>query len=169
MQIAPLKQFLCDTCGGLIVMPEQGIVTWAEPDFSQGAERIKGPHGFRIVHVGTLGPMGRSCIKMMYDKVPASAPLVEATGQEAVNFWRARMIDVLLDADQIDADRYNELDVLLMRLTMPHYEAARAYLSQAWQDGYFDQMPLFDQFRQATLRELIKTYAPQPIRNQDVG
>jgi len=162
--LKPLEQFICDSCGEVIEKPEDGWVEWLyEKNEETGFSKNR---GFKIVHHSPRSPLntgirGVNCYH--YNNIPNRSDnhLTYFLGVNGLVELYAK-----LDPGEAFADE-KELPMVLnlreyvnfmRRLTIPYYEEARKYWSDATNDGYFNGANEIWTFLPDNLRTLIEQY-----------
>ena len=144
----PLKEWICDTCGGVIQSPEQGWLEWLKLEADNGSYLAS---GFRIVHHFLYSPNKKSkegCYQ--HGPIAASMHLNEYTGADGLNY----LLEMLRGGGsgrEIAVANLDEFIEIVRRLQIPHYEEARRYQSS------IDLRRGF----QADLREIINEHEPE--------
>ena len=121
--LEPLKQFICDKCGGLIKSPRDGWVEWLE----QGDDTMyNSQYGFKIVHANP------KCYFYPAPEYPGSnsTPLTHFTG-EGGYIWLLCFLDLgpllMKNYKGSRVKDMREFVELMRRLTLPYYEEVRRY------------------------------------------
>ncbi|MFC1972063.1 hypothetical protein ACFLVE_01490 [Chloroflexota bacterium] len=141
MKLIPLKQWICDSCGGIIEKPEDGWLEWYSKESVES--------NFRIVH------HNRSC---MYDDLRKHNILVSdlnltdviGTHGLANSLFRIELSEKGVDKIQ-DLKEFVEI---LRRLHVPYWEEARLYWDRALKEGFHDGCD----FGENTLRSIIEEF-----------
>lgn len=152
MILEPLKQWICDTCGQIIVKPEDGYV--------QFNRDINGQYDdFIIVHHATTSPLRGTNRKNCY-KYDSDCDLESFLGHHG-------LVEVL---SFIDAGPYHLPDFSLRvsnirkwadfvkRLQLPYYEQARMFWNRASSDGYFGDSNEIYIYTPGNLKRMIEHY-----------
>jgi hypothetical protein len=147
MQLIPLQQWKCDTCGQIIDGPQAGWVEWlAGPTAGTKA------HGFRVVH------NSNRCQYPSTGRV-RDMHLIHLTGSDGLATLLALLAPGGRTGDRergvADLDEWGEL---VRRLHVPHYEEARQYWSDADADSFFAGMEARLIYSQATLKSILSQY-----------
>jgi hypothetical protein len=159
MELEPLQQWICDTCGEIIAAPGDGYLEWVTDDELHARD-------FRIVHHKPKSPRRgpEGCYRHGKDPGRQDMHLDEFVGADGL----AHLL-TLLDLGQVDPDdsgpqvkSTRELAEVIRRLHVPRYEEARLYWSEATQDGYFAGANEVWPYLQDTLNGIIERYRPQP-------
>jgi len=133
MQLKPLEQWICDTCGEVIKCPEDGYVQFKKGD--------KGGHDdFIIVHHLAVSPRKGNNKNGCY-QYNADSDLKSYLAVDGL----ARLL-ALVDPGEHKCDELKHPNTgnfrkwvdFVRRLQLPYYEEARLYWSEAEQDGFFD-------------------------------
>lgn len=155
MKLAPLKQFICDTCGKVINAPEEGLVEMIYNEelhytrFTVVHHRVWSPRrpydnceqGLACDHLDNfLGPKGLSAFLAMLDPGPHIKKQCESPH---------RVVNI---REWVDVVR---------RLHLPYYEEARQFFAEAMEEGYFVGENELSMFVPTNLRELIMEYSPE--------
>lgn len=156
----PLKEFVCDFCGGMINSPEEGYLEWIEPL----GEPLHLAREFKVVHQSHFSPLkksGRDCYHHTNQRGRADLQLSEFVGQAGMS----RLLN-FLDAGPMFIPDYKasriknmrEFVELLRRLTIPYYEEARLHWVVAETDGFFQGVSSVKAYFPSTLQLLIYRY-----------
>lgn len=161
----PLKQWICDTCGELIPLPEAGYVEWLD----DGAEL--GARDFYVVHHGPASPKHPQghCYQHEDHKDRRDLPVDRFLGDAGLSY----LLSFLDHGKEFDPKGKHPPRVkggnrewveLVRRLHLPYFEEARQYFNEAKADGMIgDYGP--DQFYDAEiLKGVIKQYRKQRDR-----
>ncbi len=150
MKLKPLKQWICDTCGGIIEKPEDG---WWEY-----IHHIKGNliDGFHIVHYGNM----RDC----YYNEQALRKENKSVGSMHLDHMLTssgygHMLHWLELSQQVQGKTKDHFDMqdyinIMRRLYLPYWEEARLYWERAFKDGFHDACC----FSENDLVRIIKEY-----------
>lgn len=149
----PLKQFICDKCGGLIEKPEDGYVIWREDNESKLCDIHIVHHNFRddegIKHgcdndrsyplsdslEGFLGTRGLVELLALVDP-----------GPYFVREYKERI-----------SDKRSFLE-FFRRVQIPYYEEARIYWNRARSEGFFADINEIGIYSPEFLKALIEQY-----------
>ena len=152
------QQFYCDHCGGLIHSPEEGWVEFLSEPNGIGRRYF----GFRIVHIAGSSNKGGDCLKNFRARNGASIELSLLTSKAGIS----ELLDLLDEGDVLDPvylggsiKDMREFVELFRRITIPYYEQARQYWSQALEDSWFDSNNLDGIYGEETLKHLICEYS----------
>ena len=119
MKLKRLKQWICDTCGGIIEQPEDGWFEWH-------SDNVTGLHsGFRIVHHRVDCMYDRQTLDQQ-NKMDASQPLIQLVGSDGLG----SLLNIMALPRNIHAYKRVDSDGLLeiiRRLHLPYWEEARLY------------------------------------------
>ena len=142
--LKPLEQFICDTCGQIIEKPEHGWVEWESK--IEGDPPRQEQWGFKIVHHSPHSPLkgehkrDGGCYHYTHSSHRSDLHLTDFLGDN-------QMPELLsfLDVGPYHDPDYSGPSIVEMRefvefarrLTIPYYEEARQYWSDALSDGYF--------------------------------
>ena len=160
MKLEPLEQFFCDSCGEIILTPEEGWVEWIGNTFD--AKYLT--YGYRIVHHASASPRkeeGMDCYN--YTKQ------IGVNDRNLKSFMGDNILIALynfLDKGSHKRQNYLGPDVedmrefvdFMRRLTIPYYEEARLYWDMGIKDGYFTKQNAFVIFSPEFLQSLIEEY-----------
>jgi hypothetical protein len=130
MKLIPLKQWICDSCGGIIENPEDGWLEW----YDSKDEVLS---NFRIVH------QGKSCTykeqKLREQGIlVAELSLERMIGGAGLAHW---LFEIELEEKGKVKSKIGDLTELveiLRRLHVPYWEEARLYWDRAFRDGFHD-------------------------------
>jgi hypothetical protein len=162
--LEPLKQFVCDKCGQIIEKPEDGWVEWLHPEDPATGKRKN--QGFKIVHHSKASPLSdgtRNVRCYHYDNNPLRSDnhLEYFLGENGLSMLYA-MVDPgphFSDGDDVpEVVDFREYMEFLRRLTIPYYEEARIYWSDAKLDGFFSDGNEYWTYLPSTLQWLIRDY-----------
>jgi len=151
--LEPLKQWYCDTCGGIIKSPQDGLVEWLEEGFH---DEPYSSYGFKIIHAkmncffypqdddrlrdmnleNFLGDEGYIYLLSFLDLGP----------EIPIEYKGPRVRDI------------REFVIFMKRLTVPYFEEARKYISRAIQEENLDPSQIIGIFNPKELKRLIKIY-----------
>lgn len=159
--LIPLKQWICDTCGEIIELPEHGWLEWRQD------ENLKA-FDFRIVHHKLYSPRrpGDDC----YRSDNSHNHLDDYVGEDGL----PHLLCLLYGGIHIDPDlgRHSCPDVnvkdirewmeLIRRLQVTYYEEARQYFDRASEDGHFEGV-CGNIFRPEELKYIIEEYSTEPV------
>lgn len=151
--LAPLEQFLCDTCHQVIDAPDQGWFEW----LADGGRA----HSLRIVH------QQAEC-RSSPDKPGLDGhKLDELVG--AHNLARLyTFISVQPDTGAAVAS-LDEFTEILHRLTMRYYEEARLYIEVARGNGFFISMSEPQIYQPSTFKQIIQAYGDEGTTASSCG
>jgi hypothetical protein len=154
MVLVPLREWICDVCGELIVSPEAGVVEWLG-----SAEEKRS--GFRIVHAGARAGCRRGAA-CGYGDAPGKAelpltPLVGEAGMSLLlSFVGVGSIHDAAGGPWVESAR--EFVEVTRRVTLPYYEEARTLWRRARAEGYFADMTEAETYLPRTLEALVQKY-----------
>jgi hypothetical protein len=148
MRLIPLKQWICDSCGGIIENPEDGWFEWYDSKdvFSN----------FRIVHHDSSCMYNEMDLKKRGIMV-SSHSLDRMIGSNGLAYW---LLEIELEEKGKVESKIRELTELveiLRRLHVPYWEEARLYWERAFKDGFHDGCD----YGENTLLSIIKEYGEQ--------
>ena len=152
MKLVPLKQWICDSCGGIIEKPDDGWLEWYE-DRNTYLQA-----GFRIVHHGHASPRNPHS-KCQYDGKQLYSQNKMLLDNKLVDFLGLDGLGVLIS--MIETRKFadiKEIVYIVRRLHFPYYEEARQYWDDAKRDGFFDGANEYWPFLKRTLQAIIKRY-----------
>ncbi len=150
------KQFICDRCDEIINNPAEGYVEWRVDQ-----EGHKAYH-YKIVHQYTFSNLKESHEGCYFHTWPkADMPLSDFLGIEGM----AELLS-FLDGGKYHSPGKTHTKVADMRefvefarrLTLPYYEEARLYLSQAVHNGFIGGANEVALYLPATLKSVIREY-----------
>ena len=145
MKLIPLKQWICDSCGGVIEKPEDGWFEW----YTERGTSLEA--GFRIVHHrGSC--MYNDGVLCQQNRAPNGMSLRHVLGAGGLGYL-LQMLELSEEGVYKLAD-IKELIGIIRRLHLPYYEEARLYWKDALRDGFHDGCS----FNENTLRGIIKEY-----------
>lgn len=163
--LEPLNEFICDNCGEMIKKPSDGILEWlSKLDTTHGAYVGE---DFKILHHYSTSPLkesnGIGCT-VHYSKKGLSDAGLEMFVNE--NYGMGYLLS-LLDPGNIHRKDYNiplvkdirEYVEILRRLTIPHYEEARVYWTEASNDNFFNDDNEISAYSVSRLKELLDMYS----------
>ncbi len=134
MKLKPLKQWICDSCGGIIKKREDG---WWEFIHDTKSNLI---YGFHIVHYGNHG----DCY---YDEQALSKENKSVGSMNLDHMLTSgghgHMLHWLELSQQVQGkieDRFDMQDYIniMRRLYLPYWEEARSYWERGFKDGFHD-------------------------------
>jgi hypothetical protein len=151
--LEPLKQFICDKCGGTINSPRDGWVEWLE----QGDDTMfNSQYGFKIVHANP------KCYFYPDPEFPGSLgmPLIDFTGASGY-IWLLCFLDLgPLVMENYKGPRVRDMREfveLMRRLTLPYYEEVRQYAKSLRSSENFVADDSF--YEQENLKKIIEEFA----------
>lgn len=150
-----LHEFTCDKCGQLIKDPSDGWVEWEKSHVG----KLPTCYGFKIVHHETHSPLETQ--NGCYHYQSKGLPLADFLGLDHMH-----QILSFLDNGPIHTPAYSgpnvsdlrEYTEFVRRLTIPYYEEARKYWSQAKSDGYFHGQNEIKLYQPENLKGIIDKY-----------
>lgn len=162
--LEPLKQFFCDECGGIIESPKDGFVEWLEVhDEETGKITVS---GFRIIHRSVKSPFRsirkEGCYKYGnsdYRMDNELTYILELSHQLIYSYLDLGFVhdpEGKIGSRVVD---YKSFVDYAKRLTIPYYEEARRYFTDALQDGQFSDSNEIVLFSEKTLKSIIETYS----------
>ncbi len=145
MKLIPLKQWICDSCGGVIEKPTDGWLEWyTEKDKSLDS-------GFRIVH-HRESCMYNDMTLNQQNRSPCDLSLSLVLGSGGLGYFLFE-----LELSEKGVHKFasiKELIEIIRRLHLPYYEEARLYWNDALRDGFHDGCS----FDENTLLAIIQNY-----------
>lgn len=145
INLEPLKQWKCDTCGETITTPDDGYVEWKKDEKGRSIE-------FRLIHQSRKDGIDphRCSYPLEY---PSSFSVPKLMGPDGLAY--------LLQFIEQESDRgskvgVRELTELTRRLHIPEYEEARQYFDQAEESG---SNPELLTLSQDYLKDVIEEYS----------
>ena len=153
--LKPNKQFICDTCMGVIEQPKEGWVEWLVDRVTEKES------GFRICHHGKCQkyreePDGKCTLDLPLDTVlNGHLSFLFEFFDEGVNHapQGSNM--------RIDPNSIREFIELCKRLTIPYYEEARFLLPKAINDPRFDDLNTVQMHMPDMLCSIINRYSKE--------
>lgn len=131
MKLKPLKQWICDSCGGLIKKSEDG---WWEYLHDTKTELVS---GFRIVHHREPCMYAEQALRRK-NKMVGDMHLDHMLKSGAFGHmlhWLELSETKKID-ERIEITEFTEI---MRRLYLPYWEEARQYWEQAYKDGFHDK------------------------------
>jgi len=129
MKLIPLKQWICDSCGGVIEKPRDGWLEWyTEKDKSLDT-------GFRIVHHRESCMYNDTTLEQQ-NRSPLDLGLPHALGSHGLGYLLFKL--ELSEKGVYKLADIKELIEIIRRLHLPYYEEARLYWKNALRDGFHD-------------------------------
>ena len=147
-----LEQFICDTCGDVIESVNDGWIEW-EGSYENDEAVNK---NFRICH------HDMNCQKLADHRHCSDLPLSEICGEKTHAFLYTH-----LDVGPYHKKKYSKPTIvdfreyveLMRRLTIPYYEEARQWWSEATSDGYFSEANEESIYLPENLKRMIEHYS----------
>lgn len=158
--LKPLEQWICDRCGEVIKKANEGWVEWiTDRDTHQAS-------GFKIVHHAVRSPRGNGgCYHYTGHPGRSDTHLDHFIGDTPM-VHLLRFLDI---GEHHDPDYHGprvsdmrEFVEFFRRLTIPYYEEARTYWSQAESDDMFADANEIWIYLPETQKEIIRRYGPKP-------
>jgi hypothetical protein len=143
MELEPLEQWICDTCGELIAEAKDGWLEW------QRKERPDGSYGrfaFRICHHLLASPRKKENPEGCYRNKQSHNHLREFLGPDGLTAFVG-----MIERGEID-DLKNWAEIV-RRLFTPGYEEARQHFREAVEEGLLEDV---DEGRMATVETLAR-------------
>lgn len=162
-----LNQFVCDECGTVIRIPQEGLVEWLHIPDEHGKEHAS---GFRIIHTGEASPWkckeGKYYGCSKYNKHPGrkDMPLhhvLSVANAFVLHFLNPGYFYYITQEHPYDCsqiDNYYEFTDFACRITIPYYEEARFYFDRWIADGHVDVRAPYYDYQDEFLIHLIETY-----------
>ena len=161
MKLIPLKQWICDSCGGIIEKPEDG---WWE-FYKDLKTRLVS--GFRIVHYG--GP----CYYNVQTLRRENKMVGDMHLDHMITFGAfGHMLHWLELSETKKLDEHfniTEFTEIMRRLYLPHWEEARLYWERAYQDGFHDKCGFSENDLLSIIDEYGKAENYQKIKGGEMG
>lgn len=155
--LKPLEQFICDTCHHTIESVGDGWVEWLD-EFKP----FHRAHCFRICHIHGKSPVGGRCQKHS-DDVTASDTYLSSVTTSAPAFLYAFLGTGHLHEEAAGQNQITNMIEFLdfaRRLTIPYYDEARQFWSDALADGMLDGRHEISAYEPSFLREIILRFGP---------
>lgn len=158
MALAPLMQWYCDRCEGLIEKPKDGWVHWRR-------DKERNVYDIEIVHHRLASP--REGDDGCYAASPeCDTHLDEMLGPLGIVRLLA-MMDVGAHYDDEGRDVGKVKDVrnwveVFRRLHVPYYEEARFHFDRARSGGDLEGMNEIGLYSERVLKHLVEAYGDQP-------
>ena len=146
MKLEPLKQWICDGCGGLIESAKDGILEWISEESKE--------HKYVIAHrISPYPDAGHGCSPHEHLRGRQWRPLTNLVGSDGLAY--------LLFCLQNRVVNVQELLEIIRRLQIPYYEQGRLHWKDAIEDGYLDDDAGADaaDYSQPVLQDLVETYS----------
>lgn len=161
MTLQPLKQWICDRCGG-VVESKEGWVEW----LNNAEEERHSNYGFKIVHQASYSPRKPRGNCYHYEKTEAHVLRCDTYLTDFIGERGIVQLLMFIDMGPYRDKAYRgplakdlrEWAELVRRLTIPYYEEARFYMSRANADGFFDGANEISLYLPETLKEIIRRY-----------
>lgn len=148
----PLKQFICDTCGGVIQNIQVGWMEWLSIDDPKKILYEK----FRICH------HENRCMKYANDPEVNDGHLEDFLDEDG-RLDLLSMIDpgpfVKANFDGPSVVDLRQFMEIYRRLTIPYYEEARQYFNLAKSDGMLEDCNGVTLYKESMLCTIIKNYS----------
>jgi hypothetical protein len=168
--LLPLKQWICDTCGEIIVAPEQGWFEFLRDQDNHNA------YGFKIVHHKVHSPKYGHDGCYQYTNIHhdintrdrcflCDMHLDQIIGGLIETRYIISLLDpypVFLDRREnfvIDSRTIREWVEIYNRLFTPFYEEARLYFDLARKEGIFKEETPCSYLEEVFLKEIIERYS----------
>lgn len=162
--LQPLKQFICDECGGVISKPEDGYVEWISKFDDEKGEFISS--GFRIVHHFTKSPLknnnSEGCYKYGNKKNRSDSHLdyfMEDVNNTLASFLDTGFINNPSRENRNSIVDFPEFVDFSRRLTVPYYDEARKYFNDIYNDADHCGFSSESIFREEKLKSIIEQFS----------
>ncbi|BEG98881.1 hypothetical protein [Bacteroides sedimenti] len=162
--LEPLKQFICDECGGVISKPEDGYVEWISVFDDEKGKSIS--HGFRIVHRLHKSPLKNNnpegCYKYGNEDGRSDSSLDNF--MEDVNIKLTSFLDTGFLHNPSRENNNHIIDFpefvdFSRRLTVPYYEEARVHFNDIYSNAYYDGHNPHSLFSEEKLKAIIEQFS----------
>lgn len=164
--LKPLQQWVCDSCGEIILAADQGYLEWlTERDEQAGLYRAR---GLRIVHHAPHSPrfvrgqIGANCYFYEGQAGESDIELSRFVGPAGMTYLIAKFLDVGPELEEEyrgpPVFDMRELVEIMRRLYIPYYEEARLYWDEARADGCFVDSNEVSLYHPDGLRALVERY-----------
>ena len=157
--LKPLEQWICDRCGEVIKKPKEGWVEWTTDSDTHQAS------GFKIVHHSAYSPRGRGGCYHYTDHPGRSDDHLDHVIEQTPMVYLLSFLDI---GEHHDPDyrgprvaNMREFVEFARRLTIPYYEEARTYWSQAESDEMFVDANEIFIYLPSTLKAIVQNYGKQ--------
>ncbi len=156
MELKPLEQWICDTCGQVIMTPADGYLEIARDENRLISDMC-------IVHHSCKSPIG-NC----YSGYAGSLPLTAVTGQDGL----AYMLSLIDPGENFCEYRprisnMRKVVEIFRRLHLPYYEEARLYWAEAQYEDYWGGANEVWTYQPQHLAELCEYYRQKHISDYD--
>ncbi len=161
--LEPLKQFICDKCHQVIETPEDGWVEWL--DSTNELTGNSSRHGFKIVHRSIRDENGKRKATRCYF-YDGYAERCDNHLEEILGRRKMEFITGFLDPGVNIQDEFNgpgvsnirEYVEFIRRLTLPYYEEARLYFTDAKNNSEFEGRHEMSAYTPEFLMQIIEDY-----------
>ena len=153
MRLIPLKQWFCDSCGGVIEKPEDGWFEWCTKESTGGKDIYA---DYRIVH-HDISCMYNVANLSKKNIMVADHSLETVIGSDGLAYL---LFEIELSEKGIAGFKIRELKEfvgILRRLHIPYWEEARLHWDRAFKDGFHDGCD----FGEKSLLSIIEEYREQ--------
>lgn len=165
--LLPLKQFICDRCGYVIEKPEDGWIEWLH-EKDEATQSYKN-HGFKIVHHSSASPINDDgkrygCYHYNNNSNRSDSHLSYFLGENSLVHLYSNLDpgEAFVTSDKLPlVTNMREYVEIMRRLSIPFYEEARSYWSEAKNDGYFQGANELWTYLPRTLKALIEQYGDE--------
>lgn len=161
--LKPLEQFICDTCGQIIEKTEDGYVEWLS-SFDEEKGRVMSKE-FRIVHHHAKSPLNSTkagCYNHDLKHGRSDVDLKSFLAHKHQYIFSFLNPGFLQDPQReipSEIEDYAEFSDFGRRVTIPYYEEARTYFSDAENDSEFNGCNEIQLFTENVLKDIIQTYS----------
>lgn len=117
MLLKPLKQFICDGCGAVILQPQDAEILWSMETAPEAYPHDYWYYNYKLVHKRNKSPMG----------ITGCGLGDQLCNNDIENFLELFLLDPMCK----DIIEFQEL---MHRLTIPYYEEAQLYRAEVSKD-----------------------------------
>ncbi|HEY5534240.1 MAG TPA: hypothetical protein VIL99_04770 [Ignavibacteria bacterium] len=152
----PLEQFICDSCGQIIEKPKDGWFEWISS--SDNSSNMPIDSEFRICHHNSncqIHSRRRGCSDVHLSDFLGHTGIINLLSMLDPGPYHAP------DYHGPSVNNFREFTEIARRLTIPHYEEARQWWSDATNDGYFDDINEIAIYQPSYLKAMIEHYSKQ--------
>lgn len=161
--LEPLSEYICDNCNEIINNPSEGILEWVS-ERSDNKSFVN--RDFKILHHNAHSPIrdqnGRGCTIHRDTRGLSDVGLNELLNENSGMSYLLTLIDPgaihLPNYENILVNNVRVYIDLVRRLTIPNYENARLYWTNAINDNFFDGDNEANIYSVDNLIRLIETY-----------
>ncbi|MCD7978332.1 MAG: hypothetical protein LUG51_14715 [Tannerellaceae bacterium] len=160
-----LNQFVCDECGQIIKIPQEGIVEWIKRRDENKKEYVE---GFRIIHTQEASPLRKGekegCCR--YNKHPGCRNMPLPNVLSVANAFVLHFLNPGYFRCSQEESLWNECKVtdfyeytnFARRITVPYYEEVRFHFNRWIEDEKIDLNTPYYDYKEEFLIHLIETY-----------